>query len=213
MTDRLERETGAITAFFNGAIGDVGPRLTNGFTTGDIKHTMELGGVAALHALRAYHNIKEHSKVPIDCISGRIAIPCNPRMPIEQALKVIEAYDNEIPSVNLGAQKYSYYKKVIASYELNETEKAVQETEQTMIRIGNIVLVQFPYELFSEISLRLREFSPFAYTLCLSSTNGSKGYFPSQDQICRGGYEIDMFLTNKVQTLIHNADDYLVKEV
>jgi hypothetical protein len=211
MTDRLERETGAITAFFNGAIGDVGPRLTNGFTVGDITHVMELGGVAALHALRAYRNIKEYAKVPIDCISGQIAIPFNPRMPLEQVQKAIETYGNEIPSVNLEAQKYNYYKKVLASYESNETEMAVQETMQTIIRIGNVVFIQFPYELFSEISLRLRESSPFTHSLCLSSTNGSKGYFPSQDQICRGGYEIEMFLTNKVQTLIHNADDFLVR--
>ena len=56
MIDRLENETGTLTAFFNGAIGDVGPRLTNGHTTGDISYTEELGGVAASDALKAYKN-------------------------------------------------------------------------------------------------------------------------------------------------------------
>ena len=38
MIDRVEQETGVLTAFWNGAIGDVGPRITNGKTKakGDI---------------------------------------------------------------------------------------------------------------------------------------------------------------------------------
>ncbi|NLB42647.1 MAG: hypothetical protein GX815_10410, partial [Clostridiales bacterium] len=47
MIDRLEEESGAITAFFNGAEGDVGPRLTNGATMANIHYAMELGAVAA----------------------------------------------------------------------------------------------------------------------------------------------------------------------
>jgi hypothetical protein len=54
MIDRMEAETGILTAFWNGAIGDVGPRLTNGKTTGSIHYTEELGGVAAEDAMRAF---------------------------------------------------------------------------------------------------------------------------------------------------------------
>ena len=38
MIDEVERVSGAVTAFFNGAEGDVGPRLTNKKTTGDITY-------------------------------------------------------------------------------------------------------------------------------------------------------------------------------
>ena len=46
MVDSLEKESGGITAFFNGAEGDVGPRLSNGGTTGDMSHVKETGEIA-----------------------------------------------------------------------------------------------------------------------------------------------------------------------
>mgnify|MGYP006903493894 CR=1 FL=1 len=39
MIDRVEKETGTLTAFINGAIGYVDPRLSNGETTGDITNS------------------------------------------------------------------------------------------------------------------------------------------------------------------------------
>jgi hypothetical protein len=50
------------------------------------------------------------------------------------------------------------------------------------------------------------------HCLSLSNTNGSEGYFVSQDQICRGGYEIDMFKTGRLQPYADDADFYLIKE-
>ena len=43
MIDRLEAATGTLTAFINGAEGDVGPRLTNGKTVGNISLVEEHG--------------------------------------------------------------------------------------------------------------------------------------------------------------------------
>ena len=48
--------------------------------------------------------------------------------------------------------------------------------------------------------------------LSLSNTNGTKGYFPTQDQLCRGGYEVTMFKYNGVQTPTDDADYHLIKE-
>ena len=47
---------------------------------------------------------------------------------------------------------------------------------------------------------------------CLSNTNGSKSYFPTQDQLCYGGYEVTMFKTAGIQIPVDNADWYLMKE-
>ena len=54
MVNRVQKLTGGVTAFFNGPEGDVGPRLTNGGTTGvsDIKHAEETGGRAAFDAMQ-----------------------------------------------------------------------------------------------------------------------------------------------------------------
>ena len=48
--------------------------------------------------------------------------------------------------------------------------------------------------------------------LSLSNANGSEGYFPTQDQLCRGGYEIEMFKRSDIQHFVDDADFHIVKE-
>lgn len=210
MIDRLEKESGVVTAFFNGAEGDVGPRLTNGGTTGNISYAIEHGAIAAQDALRAYKTIKEYRNVSVDCVTDRIKLPYGQRIPLAEAEKRLKALKNT--TVNTGGLQYYYLSNVIASYQAGETEKLHLELPQTIVRLGQVVFIPFMYEMFSEISIRLREYSPYAHTLCLSNTNGCMGYLPSQDQICRGGYEIEVFLNQGIQPLTDDADNHIIKE-
>ena len=105
-----------------------------------------------------------------------------------------------------------YYNKVRESYENDYVEKDVFQSEQNIIRIGNVAFVGFPYELFSEIGLRINEHIKDLHILSLSNTNGSLGYFPTQDQLCRGGYEIKMFKYNDIQSFTDDADFHLMSE-
>ena len=81
------------------------------------------------------------------------------------------------------------------------TEKVL---DHTFMVLGNLVFQAMPFEIFSIITLRIKEGSPFRHTLCLGYSNGSLSYFPSMDQIIRGGYEVRMF---KTVNLIPFRDD------
>ena len=48
--------------------------------------------------------------------------------------------------------------------------------------------------------------------LSLSNTNGSEGYFITQDAICRGGYEVTMFLYGHIQPYCDDADFSIFKQ-
>ncbi|NLC67474.1 MAG: hypothetical protein GX754_01530, partial [Clostridiaceae bacterium] len=211
MIDRLEKESEAVTAFFNGAEGDVGPRLPNGLTTGDISYAMELGAIAGYDAVCVYKSIKEYQYIDLKVVTDEIKIPYRPRLSLDDAERALDELEGEI-TVNLTGQKYKFLNDVISAYKLNLPEKKYLVLKQTIVRIGPVVFIPFAYEVFSEISLRLREYSAFPYTLCLSNTNGNFGYLPSQDQICRGGYEIEMFLSGDVQSLVDDADNYFISE-
>ena len=63
-----------------------------------------------------------------------------------------------------------------------------------------------------EMTLRLRLYSRFTHTLSLSNANGSLAYLPSQDQICRGGYEIWQFRFANTYKMVDDADNYMVTE-
>lgn len=210
MTDALEEESGAITAFFNGPEGDVGPRLSNGCTTAELPYIYEVGDRGAEDAIRIFRSINEYKDATISTANEILKIPYDKRISYEDALKGCEEYPHD--SINKDKQMAVYFTKVKESYENGFNEKEYDETEQTVIRIGDVAFAGFPYELFSEIGMRIDDATKDLKVLSLSNANGSKGYFPTQDQLCRGGYEVTMFKYNGVQTPTDDADYHLMKE-
>lgn len=211
MIDRLDAESGAVTAFFNGAEGDVGPRLSNGLTTGNMEYVNELGKLAAEDAVKAYRSIEDYAPSSLRCVTGEIQLPYAPIMPLEQAKAKLESFSGE-KRINLSGRTYEYLVAVVEAYESGLPAEKSFSFPQTIISIGRVAFIPFPYEFFSEISLRLRRYSPCQHTLCLGCTNGNNGYLPTEDQLCRGGYEIDMFLTSGVMTLAPDSDYNIIKE-
>jgi len=66
------------------------------------------------------------------------------------------------------------------------------------LRIGDLAIVTFPFEVFVEIGLELKKTSPFGQTFTISLANGSEGYLPTPAQHALGGYETWLG-TNRVQ--------------
>ena len=210
MIDVMEEQTGALTAFINGPEGDVGPRLTNGRTVGEmhVRYALELGGVAAQDAMR----IRRQPAAPIAptlSVSKRtLQIPFAARVPLEVAQSEVEQFRGH--TSNLKAKKLHYYERVIASYTEDYVEQDALAVPQTVICIGDVAIVSFPLELFCEIGMRIAEASPYAYTLSLSNSNGCQGYFVTEDQIIRGGYEVGMYQTTNLQPYAPHADHQVV---
>ena len=59
----------------------------------------------------------------------------------------------------------------------------------TAVRIGPLMWVTFPGELFSAIGKRVKAACPAPYAHLMGYTNGSVGYFPTQEAFSQGGYE------------------------
>lgn len=211
MTDALEEKTGAVTAFFNGSEGDVGPRLSNGKTTGDITLAKELGEIAASDALRIFENIGEYKEVDLKIVSRTIEFPLLPKIPYETAKLKLEEFGND-EAVNIMKTISDYYKKVIAAYDNNEPDENFEEIPQTALKLGNLVFLTSPFEPFCEICLRIDKMCESYDTMLLSNTEPSRGYFPTEDQLCRGGYEINYFKYKYTQPFVDDADYIYAKE-
>jgi hypothetical protein len=214
MIDRVEKETGVLTAFWNGAEGDVGPRLTNGATTGDLAYALELGGVAAADAMRAVRSRSGFHDGTLACFEGEVRLPYAPTPTPEEVQKTLDAIRDPDELINLERLTYDHYVQLHALLGSGVTEHPTHFSFPfCAVSLGDVLFVPTPYEIFSEITLRLRAYLPWRYTLCLSNTNGYAGYFPSQDQICRGGYEVDVFRTGSLYNLTDNADQHWIDEV
>ena len=72
-----------------------------------------------------------------------------------------------------------------------------------------------PFEVFSGVSLKLREIlrKKYPYTLVMSNANGYKFYLPTRDQLCLGGYEVDCFLNGGLFLLENATDRNLINEI
>lgn len=213
MIDRLEHETQTLTAFWNGAIGDVGPRLTNGETTGNLSYTEELGGVAAADAVRAYKMKGGYHAGTLDIFNDEVRLPYKEMPTPEEVDRRLGRFSDPEALINIDRLEYEHYKQTkdfLENGDGNIPEAFV--FEQTIISLGDVVFIPFPFEMFSEISMRLRGYSPYPYTLCLSCTNGYNVYLPSEDQLCRGGYEVGCFMYGSLFPLASNTDQNIIKE-
>ena len=210
MIDALEKQSGGITAFFNGPEGDVGPRISNGKTVGNLDYVHEIGELAAKDALAIFGKISSYSDVKLSVSNQKLTIPLKNRMSFEESKTMFERYKNE--TVNLPGMMRKYFEEVIDSYNNGFVDKKAVEPEQVLIALGDVVFASFPYELFSEIGMRINRIIETKSVLSLSNTNGSEGYYITKDAVCRGGYEVDMFLYGHIQQYHNDADFYLVKE-
>ena len=212
MVDALTELTGAVTAFFNGAIGDTGPRLTNGGTTGNYKLAMQLGAKAAIDAVRAWRSIKDYTDLDFDYATGEIRLPNEPLPPREELCEALKNYPHPETLVGMPMAEYHSYSAQLAEYDSGKPLQTHYCYNQTILRIGPAVFVPFHHEIFTEIAMRLRAYSPYQYTLSLTNANGACAYFPSRDQICRKGYEIEARKLINTYILAPEADEAVINQ-
>jgi len=120
-----------------------------------------------------------------------------------RAYKDIRIYRDEQLSVVTG--------EVRLPHVATTSEESFFSYDQTLIKLGPVVFIPVPFEVSSEISLRLRAYSKYGHTLALGCANGSNSYLVSQDQICRGGYEVERFMDRTLR-LVDNTDKHLVNQ-
>ena len=96
--------------------------------------------------------------------------------------------------------------------EISAGELVVEESNGFLIKIGNVVFASFPYEVFAEIGLRIDAEFKKAAILSLSNSNGSQGYFLTQEATVRAGYERDVFRYRNLQSYVDNADWHMMTQ-
>ena len=211
MIDRLDRESGAITLFFQGLQGDLAPRMANGGSTGNMSHAMEVGGMAGIDAVRAYKDIRTFRDEELSVVKGEVKLPHAPIMPLEDAKKELARVEAGRPGRWTEGHK-DRLKKIIDLHAKGETGESYFVYPQTLVKIGPAVLVPVPFEASTEISFRMRAYSKFGHTLALGITNGGNSYLPTQDQISRGGYEAEQLVWAAPRRIADNGDMHLVNE-
>jgi hypothetical protein len=88
----------------------------------------------------------------------------------------------EVASQDIGLPRT--YREVVQDF-----RNTVVHAPTTAVRIGDLMWVTFPGELFHAIGQRVKAACPAKYAFLMGYTNGYIGYFPEQQAFAEGGYE------------------------
>lgn len=212
MIDRVEAITGAPCMYINGAEGDVGPRLSNGKTTGDDSCIEEIGLIAANDAEKAVNSAVDFKVPEIKIMTETIQLPFIEMPSLESVIRDMEAMGDPSKLIEVDISTYARLEKIKKIYDDGAEIPTYMELNQTVISFDDLAIVPLPFECFCNIALSLREKSPYSQTLLFGLTGGSFGYLPTEDQLSLGGYEIASFRAATIPGFIDSLDKYLVTE-
>jgi len=209
MIDRMEELTGAKTLFINGAVGDIAPRTNSMRAVGDKEIAlMEAGCAAAMDAMKAWRSIKDMREVELHIEAKTIELPYRPLPPLEEAERELAAAEPQKDTPGGPMAMYCYWRAVIEAY--RKPIPAGKPFSQVVTALGPVAFVPIPGEPFGETIMRLRDASPFQYTLGASTTSGNNGYFPTRESLHRGGYEVWVNRAISEYLFVENIDDVLI---
>ena len=80
--------------------------------------------------------------------------------------------------------------KTIKGQQPSDNKNDSLEVRLSALKIGNIVLTGVSGEVFNQISVKMRELSPYTNTFMITHCNGSSGYLVTEDAYATGGYEV-----------------------
>lgn len=209
--DRLEAVTGGMTGFLNGCGGDCGPRLPNGKTTGDLPMAMALGEKAANDAQAAWENIVWQEKTDLQFLSADVVLPLEKQGSVEDVLAQAEALGDPETLKGTVLTSYQHLLERAEYLRAGNVPPTEQKIPHLVLALGPVVMLTIPFEPFSIITLRIKEGSPYPHTLCVGYANGSLSYFPSMDQLIRGGYEVRMFRTINLIPFADDSENHYVR--
>jgi hypothetical protein len=211
MIDRIEALTGAPALFVNGAVGDVAPRSNTLQAVGDGEAALqEVGTRAAMDAMQAWRSIRDLRALDLAVLSDVFVMPYRPLPALDEAQREWAAAKANKTKAGPGIMNYRHWQAVIAAHAgPPEMGKSYQ---QTLVQLGPVAFVPMPGEPFAEIVLRLRQRSPYQHTLCLSTSCGNTGYFPTRESLHRGGYEVWVARAFGARIVAEHIDDALVQE-
>jgi hypothetical protein len=184
----LDRYNNAL--FLQGSCGDINPVMAHT----NLSETRRGGQMLAGAALLALAQGREVAQLaPLQCLRRQIELPLViPERADLEALRAESLAKQNAPNLNLSDQRTARFQAEAAAALLQHLDSGTAaETlpcEIQAIRIGDIVFLAHPTELFAEFGIEIRERSPFPHTFVVGYANGFLGYIPNEADFARQGY-------------------------
>jgi hypothetical protein len=178
--------------FFNGGSGDIDPKLRGSF-----EDAKAIGEGLAKELLLIY-KVYDGKKVSenISCEEVKMTIPYTWQPTIVEAEDNLKEYKQKLNDSKDNIEKkintafFLWASEVVAKVKDKSLPSSL-EINVTLVKLGEILFVSIPLEIFSSISLRLRKYFGKYFLFVVSYGNGYKGYLADKSAHYEGGYEIE----------------------
>lgn len=165
VANHVEKEVGVPTLFTNGAEGNIAPlySIGNDFGSPRLKELTESLGARVMELSKSAGAATDDVSLSLD-----------------------------MTWIETRRRKGLGWIDALAAYAGKDAEGAptVRVPVRSLVINGSTAIWAAPLELFSEISINVREASPFSKTLYFGLTNGSLLYMPTRAAFSEGGYEV-----------------------
>ena len=212
LVDKVEENTNALCMYYNGAEGNVGPRLLNGRTTGSEEDIYYIGGIVAKSAMEALEKATDYIEPKVSCYTEDILLPFSKEPTVEELDAKREAMGNPDDLYITDLRLYKKLGKIKEMLLSGETLPKGVTHRQTVIAVGDLAIVPVCFEAFTEIAMNLRAKSPYSETIAMGITSGTRSYLPTEEELPYGGYEVTMFRTSALLSYADNLDKIVVDE-
>jgi hypothetical protein len=212
LTEELEARHGGVFGFLIGAAVDTStpdPTSRDPESGFGREHTLAMGRALAVKADEAIQMGRRLADDRINVASTRLRIP--QRRPTLEQVELARWYLEERPAdlgeldftrriyghdytfndgQQVGNERHAQELLTLWQWQRGKSdEELVEELEIQVIALGDVAIVGFPVELFSDFGRRDKAESPFPDTFIATLANGWHGYAPTVEAFARGGYE------------------------
>ena len=218
---RLEKEfPGSVAIFLNGAAGNI----NIGYSADASALGVEMKGIRTFENAEAKATIlcREIERIllcanvlepAMSAFRLDVAFPVKRSLPepdsLRNEIKRLEAMQNgsDISAAELEMRRI-YYECLLNNIIEYPIVNGAIHTSCLFLRIGDVLLVSFPGELFCEIGLQIKHiFNGRYHVMIIGYCNGYYGYFPTEKSAVAGGYECETSVNGK------EFEKYFISEI
>ena len=192
MQARVEKETGSICLFLNGACGDINPRTAH---SADFNDAERIGRELAENVLCLIRRLRwcsdsteqQHDSKIITTATHTINLPVH----LPKSVKEIkERFAYATTTFNLSKSFFSErLERIKQQIKTSTYPKSIRFTASLLTLGSETAIVFLPGEVFAEIGIKIKNLSPFKHTFVITFANGCAGYIPTRAAYAAGGYE------------------------
>jgi len=181
-----------VTVFLQGTCGDINHLhwRTSRWTSKGIEKAAQMGRGAAGLAVNATELGEPLETGEVGCLFRHVPIPYYTR---DEQMRA-EVEENRAMEERPGRWDY-----IIERFDEWDLDGEIAQVPVQVIRVGNVMIVGIPSEVFVEWGLEIKHWSPAEWTFVAELANDWFGYIPTTDQAHRGAYGALPILSRRLE--------------